>query len=112
MKEEKLRVHWVPQIPGPVFYVPVDDLEQAAKVLDILSAYDLFQFDNNIRGDFSNTGCLQVFDPNDTEDSLDGSWVEWYDEETGDDFNDWVMSQDWKQHLDDCFSKMRSDSGF
>lgn len=77
----KLRVWHIPQIPGKAFYIPVNDVREAKKVMDILAAYDLFQLDNNIKPDFSNVSGVQQFD------ELDKEWYDW-DVETEDDYFD------------------------
>ena len=41
--------------------------------MDILAEYDLFQFKNDIKPDYSNAGGLQVFENDD--------WSEWYSED-------------------------------
>ncbi len=106
-----LRVKWIPQIPMKPFIVPVDNEREAAKVMDILSAYDLFQYENNVKPDYSNMGALEIFDADDTEDSPEGSWVGWFDEETGfDDFGEWREEQAWNKTLDACFTQMRESS--
>jgi hypothetical protein len=81
MRKSKLRVWWVPQIPGKPFLVPVATLAEAKLLTDTLAAYDLFQFENRIKPDYANAGGVQVFDPLDTEDSPAGSWVDWYPDE-------------------------------
>lgn len=81
-----LRVWWIPQVPGKPFHVPVQDIAQAKLVLTTLARYDLFQLRENIKGDYANVGGLEVFD-------ADEGWVEWYDDESGDDIND-VMRQE------------------
>ena len=78
-----LRVWWIPQVPGKPFHVAVASPAEAKKVLDILGKYDLFQFKNNIKGDYCNVGGLEVFEEMD--DGLD--WFEWHDEETDDDID-------------------------
>jgi hypothetical protein len=80
-KEGSLRVWWIPQISMKAFKVRVSDLKQAAFLLDVLAAYDFFQYEEIIRGDFSNAGGLEVFE--------EGEWMSWYDEETGEDFDEW-----------------------
>lgn len=80
-KHGDLRVWWIPQIPGKPFRRSVKTLAEAKLLLETLADYDLFQLENKVRGDFSNTGGLHVFDKNDTEDSRNGSWVDWYDDE-------------------------------
>ncbi|KKN07676.1 hypothetical protein LCGC14_1064490 [marine sediment metagenome] len=88
-KESKvgdLRVWWIPQVPMKAFRVPVKDTEQAKLILNTLAQYDLFQWRNNIKPDFSNTGGLEVYVA-----SIDGEntpgWEEWENEE-GEDIND------------------------
>lgn len=68
-KPKKLRVWWIPQVPGTPFRVPVETPEQAAFLLNTLADYDAFQFANNIKPDYSNTGGLEVFE--------DGEWLDW-----------------------------------
>lgn len=77
--KKKLRVWWVPQIPCEPFIVPVTSVEEGAKILDVLADYDLFQYRNKIKSDFSNAGGLEEQDPEADE------WVSWWDEETGTD---------------------------
>lgn len=81
-KEGDLRVWWIPQVPMPAFNVPVATPHEAAKLLDVLAKYDLFQLEHNIKPDYSNTGGLSVFE--------DGEWSEWYDEESGEDIDGWA----------------------
>jgi len=81
--EMKLRVWWIPQIPGKQFYVDVDTVKEGVKIMDVLAKYDSFQFDNNIKPDYANAGGLMMFDETDDTDGADGSWVDWEDEETG-----------------------------
>ncbi len=84
----KLRVWWIPQIPGKPFRVPVDSLEEADLVYTVLAEYDLFQLANNIKGDFANVGGLEVWEEDSDGDGNPG-WSEWCDEETGEDFSEW-----------------------
>lgn len=75
----KLRVWWIPQIPMKPFYVDVNTLEEGVKIMNVLAHYDLFQYENRVKGDYANTGGIQEFDTTENE------WVDWYDEETGED---------------------------
>lgn len=77
----KLEVIWIPQVPMKGFRVPVANLVEARLILDTLAEYDAFQCENNVKGDYCNAGGLLVFDENDTEDSPEGSWVDWHDNE-------------------------------
>ena len=69
--ELKFRVWHIPQVPMNPFHVPVNDIREAKLVLDVLARYDSFQFENNVKPDYSNAAGLEVFE--------DGEWVEWYD---------------------------------
>jgi len=83
----KLRVWWIPQVPGEPFTVPVKTLREGKLVLDILANYDAFQFDHRIKPDYCNAGGLQEFDLTDDHDGSDGSWSDWYDPEEGREVN-------------------------
>lgn len=78
-----LRVWWIPQISMKSFYVPVSSLQEARLILDILAMYDIFQFENKVKPDYSNTGGLQYFDENEKD------WLDWYNEETSEDFEEY-----------------------
>ena len=81
--EKELRVWWIPQVPMQSFYVNIDSVSEGVKIMEVLAEYDRFQFENNIKPDYSNVGGLQMFDVTDETDSPNGSWCDWYDEETG-----------------------------
>lgn len=81
----KLRVWWIPQVPMKSFYVDVDSVKEGIKIMAVLATYDAFQYANNIKPDYSNTGGLQMFDELDDTDGPDGSWCDWMDDETGED---------------------------
>jgi hypothetical protein len=64
-----MRVWHIPQIPGKPFHVKVKTLREAKVVLRALADYDAFQFENNIKPDYSNAQGLEVFER--------GEWSEW-----------------------------------
>lgn len=72
----KLQVWHIPQIPGKPFTVPVSSVAEGVRVMDILANYDLFQYKNNIKGDYSNASGLSMFE--------DGLWIDWCNDETDD----------------------------
>ena len=55
------------------FHVAVRNVREAQLLLTTLAGYDIFQFENNVKPDYSNAGGLEVFE--------DGEWCEWYDED-------------------------------
>ena len=76
----KLRVWWIPQMGAcDPFYIPVESVEEGKKVMDLLAAYDAFQFQNMIKPDYCNVGGLEMFDEE------EGEWNDWY-LETEDDY--------------------------
>lgn len=71
----KLRVWWIPQVPMGAFYIPVESPEEGQKVMNILAAYDCFQYNHNVKPDYCNIGGLQQYD----EDTCE--WEDWlYDD--------------------------------
>ena len=79
---KKLRVLHFPQIPCNPFVVNVKDLEEAKLIYNVLADYDLFQFEQRIKSDYSNTTVIEEYDETERE------WFPWWDEETGiDDIN-------------------------
>ena len=72
---QQLKVWWIPQIPGASFEVPVASVDEAKKILTVLADYDLFQYDNNIKGDYSNAGGLVYWE------HASGEWLDWEDDE-------------------------------
>ena len=82
-KHGDLRVWWIPQIPSNPFHVAVDTPQEAKKLLTVLADYDLFQFENKIKPDYSNAGGLEVYSTQDHE------WSEWHDKATDDDIDAW-----------------------
>lgn len=68
------RVFWIPQVPMQAFEVFVETPEQGLWLCDVLADYDAFQYENNVKPDYSNVGGVQVFE--------DGEWVDYEPEFT------------------------------
>lgn len=68
-----LQVWWIPQVPMKAFTIPVDSIDEAMLILQTLAYYDLFQFENRVKGDYANAGGLNVYE--------DDEWITWCDEE-------------------------------
>lgn len=73
INKETLRVWWIPQVPMEAFYVPVKSVVEGVKIMNVLAEYDAFQYDNNVKDDYSNAGGLEMFD--------DDDWCDWYIED-------------------------------
>jgi hypothetical protein len=69
MATKKLRVWWIPQVPGKPFHVEVESITEAKKLLDTLAKYDLFQLAHKIKPDYCNAGGLEV--------NVKRAWEEW-----------------------------------
>lgn len=92
-KDGSLRVWWVPQIPCESFYVPVNNLAEAALVIKTLTEYDFFQLKHNIKPDYCNMGGLQIWEEQMDFDEDGSKWCDWYDDKTGMDFEEY-----WETH--------------
>lgn len=87
-----LRIWWIPQIPMEPFYFPVQNVEQAHHDLKLLAEYDKFQFEKNIKPDYSNAGGLEVY-VEDWDGKGNPEWEDWMDE-TGLDIDEWAASRE------------------
>lgn len=74
-QKNKLRVWWIPQVPGEPFYVSVKNINEAKLIFNTLADYDLFQLAKHVKPDYSNAGGLQYWD------EKENDWVEWEDKE-------------------------------
>ena len=81
-KEGDLRVWHIPQVPGSPFTWNVSTPDEAVNILNLLGEYDNFEYEENIKPDYSNAGGLEVYE--------NGEWVEWYDEELGRDIQEYA----------------------
>jgi len=74
-KEGQLRVWHIPQLPMEPFHFHVNTVEEAKLLLDALGQYDLFQWQHDIKPDYSNANGLEMYDSD-----PELGWGEWYDE--------------------------------
>ena len=89
-----LQVWWIPQVPMNPFVVSVGSVSEGVKIMDVLADYDKFQFDNNIKPDYCNVGGINQWDEDSDGEGTPG-WVNWSDEETGeDDPRAWLETQE------------------
>lgn len=82
-KEGDLQVWWIPQVPMKSFKVDVESPTEAKKLLNVLADYELFQYENNVKGDYCNMGSLCVYE--------EGEWVDWHCPETDCDIDEWEV---------------------
>lgn len=55
------------------FFVKVKSVEEAWLVLNTLWNYDIFQYNNKVKGDYASASGLEYFD------EYENDWFEWYD---------------------------------
>lgn len=77
----QMRIWHIPQIGAevPTFYVGVETLKEASKLLNVIWDYDNFQHENKIKPDFCNASGLQVYDGKEWEEwegEIDGEYFE------------------------------------
>jgi hypothetical protein len=73
---DDLRVWHIPQVPMKPFVVPVSSPAEGARIMALLAAYDLFQFENKVKPDFSNAQGLSIM--------VDGEMEDWYSDDQQD----------------------------
>jgi hypothetical protein len=78
----RLRVSHFPQIPCEPFEVEVTSVEEGVKIMKVLAQYDIFQFEQKIKPDYSNATVLCKFDEEENE------WVNWETEEDEEEYFD------------------------
>lgn len=84
MSEQKLRVWWMPRVPGKCFYRNVDNIFEAQVTLEILGLYDLFLESQEIVHQYGNAGGLEVYITEESGDVEYPGWFEWYNDEDDD----------------------------
>ncbi len=68
--EGQLRLYHIPQVPMEGMIVDVSSPAEAVRIARILWNYDIFQFENNVKPDYSNMTGLIVHEG--------GEWTDWY----------------------------------
>lgn len=63
MTHVSLKVWWIPQVPMKAFDTPVLTIEEGRKICDVLAAYDQFQYENRVKGDYCNVGGVSFSHP-------------------------------------------------
>lgn len=65
------------------FEVDVASVAEGVKLMDVLAAYDTFQYEHRVKPDYCNAGGISRW----CADTGEGSpgWEDWYDEASGED---------------------------
>lgn len=102
MKNGQLKVWWIPQVPMKALTVLVDNLGQAKMLLDTLAEYDLFQFRNNVKPDYSNAGGLQIWDETLDAGEDNEKWTDWFIDGYYDNLDEYIEDNPEKVFGKDC----------
>lgn len=70
--QAKFKVCHIPQVPMKPFEVELGSYAEAVKVSVILADYDLFQYENKVKGDYCNVSVIMFTHPELT----DGEWTD------------------------------------
>jgi len=63
----KFKVWHIPQVPMKAFEFETESLVVAKAVMDQLALYDLFQFENNVKPDYSNAAGISEWNEDEQE---------------------------------------------
>lgn len=69
----KLRIAYIPQVPGQPFYKEVASIKQALLIGKTLVDFSLFEYEQRVKPDYT--------DFIDLEELNDGEWEAWYNDE-------------------------------
>ena len=87
----KLRVLHYPQIPCKPFFADVKDEEQAHLVSEVLANQHLYLYDEGIIEDYSNIITVVMWE-DDADGEGNGDWVDYYNDEEGMEFDEFVQT--------------------
>lgn len=62
------RAWYVPQMPMAAFEFPTATRAEATLVLDAITKFSMFEFENRVKPDYSDAGGVQEF--------VDGEWMD------------------------------------
>lgn len=91
------RVWHIPQVGADaIFRLHCNSLEEAYRIQSILAVYDIFEYHNRIKPDFSNASGIEIYDEEEQE------WCDYYNEDGLDPdelYEDDKEMQDWINKL-------------
>lgn len=77
----RFRISYIPQIPMPAFEREYSDFQTAKAVLNAVIRFSIFEFDNNVKPDYSDIALMDFWDEEygDWENIDDKEWEEDYE---------------------------------
>ena len=76
----RFKIFYIPQVPMPAFEREYEDFETAKEVLNAIINFSIFEFDNNVKPDYSDVAGISFWEEaeQDWEDIDDMLWEEPY----------------------------------
>ena len=74
----RFKIFYIPQVPMPAFEREYEDFETAKEVLNAIINFSIFEFDNNVKPDYSDVAGISFWEEaeQDWEDIDDMLWEE------------------------------------
>ena len=74
----RFKIFYIPQVPMPAFEREYEDFETAKEVLNAIINFSIFEFDNNVKPDYSDVAGISYWEEaeQDWEDIDDMLWEE------------------------------------
>ena len=76
----RFKIFYIPQVPMPAFEREYEDFETAKEVLNAIINFSIFEFDNNVKPDYSDVAGISFWEEaeQDWEDVEEELWEEPY----------------------------------
>lgn len=76
----RFKIFYIPQVPMPAFEREYEDFETAKEVLNAIINFSIFEYDNNVKPDYSDVAGISFYDEEygDWEDIEEDLWEEPY----------------------------------
>lgn len=77
----RFKIFYIPQVPMPAFEREYEDFETAKEVLNAIINFSIFEFDNNVKPDYSDVAGISFWEEaeQDWEDVEEELWEEPYE---------------------------------
>ena len=77
----RFKIFYIPQVPMPAFEREYEDFETAKEVLNAIINFSIFEYDNNVKPDYSDVAGISFWDEaeQDWEDIEEELWEEPYE---------------------------------
>lgn len=77
--QERFRAVYVPQVPMKGIVIEAPSLEKAVYALESMIALSVFEYDNNVKPDYSDMAVIERWDGDEWEDVDEDEWAHIYE---------------------------------